>query len=304
MPMAEAGPRAAKIRWSDEERAMVLREAATVALKHPKLSPLQLARMGQSVLPEWRHREVMSVTTDNWAWFTGALESAIEMIREGRQAAEEAESIPADEPAPAEAVVDATLLAELEGSRADRAAAWEKLDARMARLEGALGQIAAALGQLAGTLGGGFALTPLGRGVAPITTPAAVLDAPGTGFAPVRLPPPAPVATTTIVPRLPHQKPARKPRVLVLSVGSGGTRDGIKLETKGHIEEIAFWDAPNLTKAGLDLSRWDYIVCTKDTPLPWVETAKQSKWRDKIRAASGPARRIGQFIRDLPEVTA
>jgi hypothetical protein len=299
MAMVEAGPRAAKIRWSDEERAMVLREAATVALKHPKLSPLQLARMGQAVLPEWRHREVMSVTTDNWAWFTGALEAAIEMVREGRQAAEEAESITDDEPVqappPAEARVDATLLAELEGSRADRAAAWERLDARMARLEGALGQVAAALGQIAGVLGGGFALTPLGKLAGPVVMPQAVAA------------PPAP--TSTVVPRpVPtppprHPDPTRKPRVVVLSVGSGGTKDGIKLETKGHVEEIAFWDPPNLTKSGLDLSRWDYIVCTKDTPLPWVEAAKQSKWRDKVRAASGPARKIGLYIRGLPEIT-
>jgi hypothetical protein len=310
--MVEVEPKATKIRWSDDERDQVLREAASLALKHPRISPLQLARMAQATLPEGRRREIQSLAMTNWFWFTDGLAGAIERARE--EAAEPTAPPPDPEPAApdpdpdldtsilgvAKERIDALLLASLEQARVERAEMFTRFDARIGAMEAALGRIADALT-------GGFALAPLGRAAAPVAAPPvvlpapavngqaapAVLEAPGTGFAPVKLP-------TPLAPPPPRPRATRKPNVAVLSVPSGHTKNGIKDATRDHIaERLDFWEAPTRP---VGFANYDYIVCTKWTPRVWIEEAKLGPWKEKVRVATGNAEQISKFIRELPEI--
>jgi hypothetical protein len=309
--MVEVEPKATKIRWSDGERDQVLQEAANLALKHPRISPLQLVRMAQAALPEGRRREIQSLAMPNWFWFTDGLAGAIERARDAAGVVS-APSEPEPKPEPADldldilgeakARIDELLLASLEDARVERAEMFKRFDARIGAMEAALGRIADALT-------GGFALVPLGRAAAPVMMPAppvappapavngqatpAVLEAPGTGFAPVKLPTPA-------APPPPRPRAPRKPNVVVLSVPSGHTKNGIKDGTQGHIaERLDFWEAPNRP---VGFANYDYIVCTKWTPRAWIEEAKLGPWKEKVRVATGNAEQISKYIRELPEI--
>ena len=321
MTMGTGMEKATKIYWSHEERAKVLRAAAALALDNPNHTPLQLARLGQKVLEEDREREIMSLAMSNWTWFTDALPAEIERARADREAADKlsvsvCEAMVAPEPAVPEPEVqadrlsviqeqvDSMLLEVLSQERADRAEAWGRLDARLGALEATIG---AAVNRLVDVLGGGFTFTmaPLGRVPAPVAAPPpvpvpppTVLEAPGTGFAPIRVPAPAPVARPVPAPAAAPPPPAivppgyrlmeRKPNVVVLSVESGHTKNGIKEGVKDHVDRLDFWEVPNRP---VGFANYDYIVCTKKTPTAWIETAKDGPWKEKVRTASGSARR-------------
>jgi len=310
MTMVEVEPKATKIRWSVAEREQVLQAAAQLALEQPRLSNLELARAAQAVLPEERQRPIPSVTMQTWWWFTDALPTEIERAREADRPVKPPPVAP-EPPAPAPDLdlgeakerIDALLLASLKQAAQERAAMFAEINARIGELKEAQDRAANALNRIADALCGGFALVPLGRAAAPVAVAVPpVLGAPGTGFAPIAIPAPATNGQLTQPPRPAPVRPepqTRKPHVVVLSVPSGHTRNGIKDAVKDHVGRLDFWEAP---ARRVGFANYDYIVCTKWTATAWIAEAKLGPWAEKVRTVPGNAESISKFIRELPEI--
>jgi hypothetical protein len=283
-----------RIHWKEPTRAKVLAEAARiVATEGRPRSWLTLIQRAQLVLDEHERRPWQTYPiNDSNAWFHTRLEEAVEAYKKAQDntpvlSSPQHAEIP---PNTLDLVSAATkAMNEIYSTLVTQSATLTEIISRLNAVENAQREINEKFALIT-QRGFTAVFMPTYMGLpSNITYDASntLLASPITPIAPV---------TPTLPSPPPPTKTYRKPRVVVLNVPSGSTKEGIKTGTQNR------WAALDWMQVREDkvphFNNYDYIVVTKWVSAGWVELAKKlPEVKARIRHAYGNAIKIAEYMK-------